>query len=240
MTIQVYNEDCLNIKKYIEKETVDLVITSPPYNIGDCKSQYTNFGDKLPNDVYIRWIGKVFGNILPYLKAGGRVCINLNQTFLVMPIVELLKKIGYTHRATIIWNKKNIPKRTAWGSWKSPSDPNILPPFEYIIVFHKEIPKHVGDKRDIDITKEEFITYTNSLWEFPAIRQTYKHCKAAFPNELPYRLMKLYSYRSDLILDPFMGTGTTLEVAKELDRRSVGFEIVPEIYNEALQRLKIQ
>lgn len=123
------------------------------------------------------------------------------------------------------------------NSWKSPSCPNIINPTEVILVYAKETRKHEGRKEDIDITKEEFIEYTMGIWTMkPASAKKLDH-PAPFPDELPYRLIKLYTYKNDIVLDPFSGTGTTCKMAKKLGRRFYGFEFVEKHYKKSLERL---
>lgn len=233
------NDDCLNMLHYIDVNSIDICITSPLYNIGEYKSLYNGINDNVSIEDYLELLRSVFIKVAQVLKVGGRLCLNLNQMLLMPVIVELVKSCGLIHKSTIIWNKNTIPCRTAWGSWKSPSSPNVLPSFEYIIVFYKGQYKHVGKKENIDITKEEFIKYTNGLWEFAPGRQKLVTMRAAFPRELPYRLLKLYSYVGDVVLDPFAGSGTTLKVASDLGRSSIGFELNKDIFNEAVEKWEV-
>jgi site-specific DNA-methyltransferase (adenine-specific) len=234
--MKLFNTDCINALDYVEPETVSLVCTSPPYNIQDHKDLYQGYDDNVED--YIKYLVDRFEKMFILLRDGGRLCININQMFVMPDVLVAIREIGFTHRATIIWDKANIPKRTAWGSWMLPSNPNLLPPFEYILVFHKGSPKLVGDRKNADITKEEFIEYTNCMWRFPGKVQKYETIKAVFPDELPYRLIKFFTYKGDTVLDPFSGSGTTMRVAQSLGRNSIGFEVSEDIYKEACSVLE--
>ena len=133
---------------------------------------------------------------------------------------------GMIWRGEIIWLKNNLRKLTAWGSWKSPSCPYLSYPFEFIEVFSKDTLKHPGNKEDIDITKDEFIKYVNGHWSMaPETKmKDYGH-PAMFPEELVERCLKLFSYKGDVVLDPFNGAGTTTFVANKLGRKYIGIDM---------------
>lgn len=134
----------------------------------------------------------------------------------------LLRKCGFYFRTKIVWNKNTITSRTAWGSFNSPSNPNILPPFEYIVVVYKGTPRKEGG--ETDLTKEEFIQWTNGLWNItPESKKKIGH-PAPYPVELCVRLIKMFSYVGDTVLDPFTGSGTTGVACKQLNREFIGIE----------------
>jgi site-specific DNA-methyltransferase (adenine-specific) len=130
--------------------------------------------------------------------------------------------------ANITWDKRNVTRRTAWGSWKSPSFPVVNNPLECILVYCKSEKKHIGNKEDADITRDEFIEYTMGVWNMASAKKSKVGHPAPFPDELPYRCIKLFTYQNDLVLDPFVGSGTTVRVAKKLNRKFIGFDISPE------------
>ncbi len=135
-------------------------------------------------------------------------------------------------RGEIIWYKQNMTKLTAWGSWLSANKPSLRDSHEYILVFRKE-----GDRKGIsDITKEEFIKFTQALWHVSAETDNPNH-PAPYPEELIYRIIKLYSFKNETVYDPFLGSGTTSAVAKKLGRNSIGIELNPTYIKMAQDRL---
>lgn len=236
--LTLINDDFLNVD--IATESIDLIITSLPYNLG---VKYNNYDDNKPLEEYLilleRWLGKMY-NIL---KRDGRLCLNipfLNNKFKFDQYFEtrkVLEKIGFKLNTVIVWDKMNMPNRMKWGSWLSALNPHVVPTFELIIVSYKESFKKMR-KGVSDITKKEFLSWTLGLWQIPGENKAKKlgH-PAPFPIEIPYRLIKLYSYVDDVILDPFMGAGTTLKAAKILNRKAIGVEIDVEYYRKALEEL---
>jgi site-specific DNA-methyltransferase (adenine-specific) len=231
---RIYNESCIT---GIEKIgfPVHLVITSPPYNVdlGNnklYKSKYDVYQDNLPLPDYLDFITEVFTRVYNKQEDDGRVAINVN--FLkngMIPMdayyITLMEKIGYHCYTRIIWHKHQVGNRTSWGSYMSPSCPSFPTPIEQILVFYKNSKKLLR-KGVTDILRQEFIDWSLSLWNFPPETQQKKigH-PAMFPQELPYRLIKLFSWIGDTVLDPFVGAGTTAMVAKRLYRNYVGFDV---------------
>lgn len=215
---------------FIPDGVVDLVVTSPPYNVG---IRYSTYDDDQPMDAYLEMLNQVWKECHRVLSPGGRIAINVAGTGRkpYMPlhhyIREQLERIGFGMRGEIIWNKGPI-MRTAWGSWRSPANPALRDVHEYILVFSKG-DWSIGHKGESDLTAEEFVEYTRSVWGFRAAgaNQSPDH-PAPFPLELPSRLIKLYTYKDDLVLDPFNGSGTTCKAAASLGRRWIGVDIDPE------------
>lgn len=233
--------DCLEMIKNIPDDSVDLIITSPPYNVG---IEYNSNDDNLEYESYLNWLKEIFGQAYSKLKNGGRICVNVamesnksGKKYLSNDISNMLEDIGYLRNSTIIWDKQNLSKRTAWGSWKSPSCPNIINPLEVIIVCSKGTRKKTGDKSKIDITKEEFIEYSLGVWKFGSESAKRVKHPAPFPVELPYRCLKMFSYVGDVVLDPFMGSGTTGVACKKLDRDFIGIELDKTYYDIAKERI---
>jgi len=142
------------------------------------------------------------------------------------------------YRGTIIWNKESAAKHTAWGSWKSASNPHIVPRHEYILIFSKDEWRLENGGEESDITDKEFMTYTRSIWNFaPEKRKRVNH-PAPFPRELPYRLIRFYSFPDQIILDMFGGSGTTGVVARELNRKFILIDNSKEYCEYALDRIK--
>lgn len=240
--IDLRQGDCLEIMKDIPDNSVDIVITSPPYNVG---IEYNSNDDNLKYEKYLKWIENVFEAIYLKLKKGGRICVNVamesnknGKKYLANDINNIFEKIGYIRNSTIIWDKQNLSKRTAWGSWKSPSCPNIINPLEVIIVCSKDNRKKEGKKENIDITRDEFIEYSLGVWKFGSESAKRVKHPAPFPKELPYRCLKMFSYINDTILDPFMGSGTTGVVCKELNRNFVGIELDEKYFEIAKKRIE--
>ena len=236
---RIHNEDCIVGLKSLPENSVDLIITSPPYNLN---ISYQDHKDDMSLDSYYDWCQIWIKECFRVLKDGGRFCLQIGcfQPQLNEPsystFTKLFQDVGFTFREFIIWNKNQIPKRTAWGSWMSPSNPRILPPFEMIINFHKGSPKII-QKGETDLTKEEFIQWTNGLWVIAPESAKKRNHPAPFPEELAYRCIKMHSYIGSVVLDPFNGSGTTTSVAKRLGRSYIGFDITSEYCKLAEDRL---
>jgi site-specific DNA-methyltransferase (adenine-specific) len=179
-----------------------------------------------------------------------RLCLNVpldknrfGHESVYADVVTTAKQVGWTYFTTVVWNEGTISVRTAWGSWKSPSAPYIITPVEMIAVFYLD-PARTGWKIDRsskspDITGEEFLQWTNGLWTFNGENAKRIGHPAPFPVELPRRCIKFFTYPSARVLDPFVGSGTTLVACRELNRKGVGFEIDPHYVRVARKRLKI-
>jgi site-specific DNA-methyltransferase (adenine-specific) len=242
-----YLADVLEALKDISDKTVDLVFTSPPYNVG---IEYENHTDKMRYSEYLNWIKKVIEELYRVIKDDGRFVINIPSITdkvdkggyqpLFNDIINISHQVGFKIRNDIIWYKDQVSKRTAWGSFASPSDPYIIQPYEYILVFNKKFKKHVGKKEDIDITKEEFINYSLGFWKIPpeTRKDVLKACPTPFPEELAKRVIKFYSYKGDTVLDPFGGSGTTAYVSILLGRKAIYIDNSKKAFNFAIKRVK--
>jgi site-specific DNA-methyltransferase (adenine-specific) len=154
-------------------------------------------------------------------------------------ITKIAKDIGWKYHSTIIWNEGNISRRTAWGSFMSASAPYVIAPVELILILYKDSWKKTQGSRISDITKQEFMDWTNGLWTFPG--QSKKGAgghPAPFPIELPKRCIKLFSYVGDTVLDPFLGSGTTLMASFLYQRKGIGVDIDKDYCNLAIKRLE--
>jgi site-specific DNA-methyltransferase (adenine-specific) len=217
------------------------MITSPPYNVGK------EYDADLSLKEYLEMLKEVFGEVYRILVNGGRAIINITNVGrkpyipLHSFIIELMLELGYYMRGELIWNKAaSAGGSTAWGSWKSPSNPALRDVHEYILVFTKgNYSRKFTNKGEGEstITKEEFLEYTKSIWSFPTISAKKAGHPAPFPKELPYRCIQLYSYSGDVILDPFCGSGTTCIVAKETKRRFIGIDIDEKYVELATEKL---
>lgn len=231
---KIYNESCLTGIDKIDFP-VHLVVTSPPYNVDLGKNKLNKHGYDIHNDnmtpsEYYWFISNTFKKIWNIQDDDGRVCINVGdrkngEDALHNDIINIMHQIGYKSYTTIIWNKHQVGNRTSWGSFASPSCPSFPVPFEYILCFYKNSKKLLR-KGETDIIKQEFIDWSLSLWNFPPETSMRRigH-PAMFPEELPMRLIKMFSWIGDTVLDPFSGAGTTALVAKKLNRNYIGFEL---------------
>jgi site-specific DNA-methyltransferase (adenine-specific) len=177
------------------------------------------------------------------LKEDGRLCLNIpldknkgGQQSVYADFTAIAKAIGFKYQTSIVWNEQNISRRTAWGSWLSASAPYVIAPVEMIVIFYKQRWKKIT--RGIsDITRDEFLEWTNGVWNFMGESKRKVGHPSPFPVQLPRRCIKLFSYTGDTILDPFLGSGSTLVACLQTERKGVGIEIDPNYCELAKQRL---
>ncbi len=234
------NGDVLDRTSF-DKEIFDLIITSPPYNV-DIK--YNSHQDDITYEEYLNFSEKWISNCFFWAKRQGRFCLNIpldknkgGQKSVGADLTTLAQKIGWKYHSTIIWNEGNISRRTAWGSWLSATAPYVIAPVELIVVLYKDEWKKTNGSRVSDITKNEFMEWTNGLWTFNGESKKRIGHPAPFPIALPYRCIKLFSFVDDIIFDPFAGSGTTLIAANNSNRYSVGLEIDLKYCELAKQRI---
>lgn len=237
--LKIICEDILSTNK-IPENSIDLIVTSPPYNL-DIK--YNSHNDQISYDKYKEFSEKWLTRCFNWLKDDGRLCLNIpldknkgGQQSVGADLTNIAKDIGFNYHSTIIWNEGNISRRTAWGSWLSASAPYVIAPVELIVILYKKQWKKINRKNS-DITKEEFIEWTNGLWTFNGESKKKIGHPAPFPLELPKRCIKLFSYVDDLILDPFMGSGTTLIAAKNNNRKAIGIDVDKDYCDLAKNRI---
>lgn len=264
MLKEILNGDSLQIlKNYIASELIDIIITSPPYNVAH---NYENYNDDLDFVVYLDSMRAIFAECYRVLKVGGRICVNIpfavknkeskQVRFLSVYMTQILNEIGFNEFELISWHKgKDIKhfqgNNTAWGSWKSPSCPSFRPLGESVLVFYKGERTHKGNSQDIDISSEEFKEWTKNVWYFDKEKeQGFENILCAsnnakkdlhpapYPEDLIERLLKIYSYKNDIVLDPFNGTGTTTYVANLLNRQFIGIELSCKYCEIAINRLQ--
>ncbi len=225
----------------IRPSSLDLVVTSPPYNVD---IQYNSHNDRVTYEEYLDFSEKWMGRCFDWLDDDGRFCLNIpldknkgGQQSVGADLTGLAKKTGFSYHSTIIWNEGNISRRTAWGSWLSASAPYVIAPVELIVVLYKNTWKKTGGTGVSDISRDEFMAWTNGLWTFNGEKKTKVGHPAPFPVELPLRCMKLFSFVGDRVLDPFMGSGSTLLAASLCNRQGIGIEIDPRYCELARKRL---
>lgn len=239
---RIYCGDCLEIMSKIPDESVDLIITSPPYNFG--LDEYDTHGDTKTWEEYFNTLYSVWQESYRVLIQGGRICVVIQPLYSdYMPTHHIISRqladLSFLFKAEIMWDKHNYNcKYTAWGSWKSPSMPYFKYTWEFIEVFSKGSHKKTGKKENIDITGEEFKKWVNTKWDVaPEIKMKEFEHPSMFPEEIPYRLIRLFSYVGDLVLDPFNGVGTTTLVAQKLNRNYIGIDISEKYCQKAVERI---
>ena len=211
--------------KELPDNSVHLMITSPPYNVTK------EYDDNLNLEEYLILLKNVWKETYRVLVPGGRACVNIanlgRKPYLPLHsyIIKDMLEIGYLMRGEIIWNKaSSASPSTAWGSWLSAANPVLRDIHEYILVFSKGTFSHASKGKESSILKEEFLEWTKSVWTFPAVSARKIGHPAPFPEELPHRLIKLYSFKQDVVLDPFLGSGTTSLSAIKNSRNYVGYD----------------
>jgi site-specific DNA-methyltransferase (adenine-specific) len=226
--ITIINDDILGTSS-IPADSIDLIVTSPPYNV-DIK--YNSHKDDVSYADYLEFSKKWLRQCHAWLKDDGRFCLNIpldknkgGQQSVGADFIHIAKTVGFNYHSTIIWNEGNISRRTAWGSWKSASAPFVIAPVELIVILYKNVWKKTSGSRVSDVTRDEFMNWTNGLWTFNGESKKRVGHPAPFPLELPKRCVKMFSYVGDTVLDPFMGSATTLIAAAMNGRKAIGLEI---------------
>ena len=226
-TNKVYHKSSENMSE-LPDSSVHLMVTSPPYNVGK------EYDDDLTTTEYMEMLRRVWQEVYRVLVDGGRACINIanvgRKPYIPLSafIASEMIDIGFLMRGEIIWDKQSSAGTScAWGSWQSPSNPVLRDTHEYILVFCKNSfkrPKPPQATKTPTISKEEFLEYTKSVWHFNAESARKVRHPAPFPVELPYRFIQLFTYKNDVVLDPFIGSGTTAVAAGKSNRFFVGYE----------------
>jgi site-specific DNA-methyltransferase (adenine-specific) len=251
----------------LKDRSIHLIITSPPYwQLKDYGSKnQIGFNDSYES--YINHLNLVWSECFRVLHDGCRLCINIGDQFArsvyygrykVIPIhseiIKFCETIGFDFMGQIIWQKATTMNTTGggavMGSFPHPRNGIVKLDFEYILLFKKQgnAPKPTQEqKNNSAMTNEEWNTYFNGHWYFNGAKQD-NHL-AMFPEELPVRLIKMFSFPNETVLDPFMGSGTTALAARKLNRNSVGYEINSEFIpiikekigeNDAFMQVEIQ
>jgi site-specific DNA-methyltransferase (adenine-specific) len=260
---RVINGDTIEVMSEMPEGWVDLVVTSPPYNVG---IQYDTHNDEIVMDEYWEWSEKWLTEVYRLLKDDGRIAINIpyevnvqargGRVFFASELYQVMKKVGFKFYG-IVDLEEDSPHRsktTAWGSWMSPSAPYIYNPKECVILAYKKVhikkvkgePQWKGvpylteeGKNKVAYSeqdKKEFMELVFGQWKYFADTRTLT--KATFSMDIPEKAIKILSYKNDVVLDPFNGSGTSCVAAVVHDRRWVGIELSSNYCEIAKQRIQ--
>ncbi len=249
---RIYHGKSEEVIDQLPDKCVNLIVTSPPYNIdlGNAKTKsqrlrkYDEYDDNKDHDDFLEDRRLFFSRVKRVLTDDARICVNISDTQngrvpLGADFVHLMvRELGYKMYTTIVWNKSGqTSNRLSWGSWLSPSAPSFPTPFEWIYVFAKEHLK-LQHRGETDLDRSEFKDWAFAYWNFPGERRMpeFDH-PAMFPEELAKRCIKMFSYKGDVILDPYNGAGTTCVVAKKYDRKYIGIDLSEKYCETAKNRL---
>jgi len=267
-TNKIINGDCVEVMKTLPESTIDLVVTSPPYNVGIA---YDTHNDEVIMDEYWDFTEKWLTQVYRLLKDDGRVSINIpyetnvqsrgGRVFFVSEFWAIMKKVGFKFFGVVDLEEDSPhrSKTTAWGSWMSPSSPYIYNPKECVILAYKKqhikkvkgVPQWVGVPTDIEMEdgttkkkvvyqdddKKEFMELVFGQWKY--LNDTKQMTKATFSMDIPAKAIKILTYKNDVVLDPFAGSGTSLVAAETLDRRWIGIELSPNYTEVARKRVNL-
>jgi modification methylase len=219
--------------------SVHLMVCSPPYNASKEYDQDLNLEE------YLGLLKRVWEETYRVLVPGGRACINVanlgRKPYIPLHtyIIDQMLDMEFLMRGEIIWNKAaSSSPSTAWGSWRSAANPVLRDVHEYILVFSKSNFRRDSKQKESTITKDNFLEWTKSVWTFPAVSAKKVGHPAPFPEELPHRLIQLFTFKGDNILDPFVGSGTTCLAAHKDGRNYIGYDLNPEYIQLACKRIE--
>lgn len=223
---------------HVPDQSVGLAFTSPPYNAGK------DYDEDLDLEAYLSLIRDVAREVYRVLVPGGRYVVNIANLGR-KPYIPLHahfyaahSSVGFLPAGEIIWRKgKGMNGSCAWGSWCSAKSPRLRDLHEYLLVFVKE---EFGrpDSGTSTISRDDFMAATLSVWDIPPESARRVGHPAPFPMELAERVIRLFSFQEDVVLDPFCGSGTTCAAAKRLGRDYVGYDIVPDYCEIAQERIE--
>lgn len=234
---QIYTHSSENMFE-LPDNSVHLMVTSPPYNVTK------EYDQNLTLHQYLEMMYTVMKEVYRVLVNGGRACVNVanlgRKPYIPLSdyVGRIMSDIGFNYRGQIIWDKAaSAGGSCAWGSWKSASNPSLRDVHEYILVYSKG---DLARKKGKDtITREDFLEWTKSVWKMNTESAKRVKHPAPFPEELPHRLINLYSFEGDVVLDPFIGSGTTAVAAIKNNRKYVGYDISEEYVKIANERIQI-
>jgi site-specific DNA-methyltransferase (adenine-specific) len=215
------------------------MVTSPPYNVGK------EYDQDLSLDDYLGLLARVLEETYRVLEPGGRVAVNVanlgRKPYIPLNhyVAGLLQDVGFLMRGEVIWQKaKSAGGSCAWGSWQSAKNPTLRDIHEYVVIGSKESFRRLRAGEDT-ISREEFLDATVSVWQIqPESARRVGH-PAPFPVALPRRIIELYTFEGDLVLDPFVGSGSTAVAAVESGRHYVGYDVNEEYLAAAAERIAI-
>ena len=240
---QIICADSETYLKTLPDNCIDLVFTSPPYNFG---MDYDNTNDNKDYNQYFNDLFSIFDECIRVLKHSGRFVINIQPIFSDnVPTHHIISNYFLQNKmlwlGEILWEKNHYNcNYTAWGSWKSPSKPYLKYTWEFIEIFCKGELKKEGNSENADISGDEFKKWVLAKWAVAPEHKMKKYGHPAmFPEELAYRVLRLFSFKNDIILDPFCGAGTTCLVAKKTNRNYIGIDISKKYCSIAEDRLQI-
>lgn len=238
--------DAINVLKSrdnADTRRIDLTVTSPPYCLD---MPYANSDDGMPYPQYLDWTFRWLMDLWYVTANGGRLCLNIpldtnrgGERAVYADILAQARLAGWQYKSTIVWNENNISSRTAWGSWRSATAPNLICPVEMILVLYKgsqwkrDRPEGLPQEH---IERNLFMQSTLALWTFNGEKKKRFGHPAPFPEELPRRCIEMFSFPGDLVCDPFLGSGTTGAVCEKRD--FLGIDISPEYVEIAAQRIQ--
>lgn len=232
--------DALEDDKRNGRDAPTLAVTSPPYNL--MKAYLGGGGDARSYHEYLEWSYDWLRSLGGAMGSQARLCLNVPlDTSLGGPrpifadLVRMANEAGWRYRHSIVWNEGTVSGRTCWGSFMRATAPNVISPAEMIAVLHQGEWKR--EPRTSTIERDDFIAWTLGHWTFPGESAKRIGHPAPFPLELPRRLIRLYSFAEDIVIDPFGGSGTTNVVAQQLGRRSIYIDQSAEYAELAKQRL---
>jgi len=219
--------------------SIHLMVTSPPYNVGK------DYDEDLTLEAYLGFLKRAWMEVYRVLVPGGRACINVanlgRKPYIPLHvwIIKDMLECGFRMRGEVIWNKaSSASASTAWGSWRSAANPTLRDVHEYILVFSKDAFRRENTPgKESTISRDEFLEWTKSVWTFPAESAKKVGHPAPFPVELPHRLVQLYTFAGEVVLDPFMGSGQTALAALKSGRHFVGYETNSEYVALAERRI---
>ena len=266
---RVINGDCRQVMGQMPLDSVDLIVTSPPYGVGIA---YDVHDDDMLTEEYLKFTEEWLTKAYEVLKDDGRIALNIpyevnrqdkgGRVFIVSEVWQIMKRIGFKFYG-IVDLEEESPHRsrtTAWGSWMSPSAPYIYNPKECVLLAYKKHhikkvkgqPQWIGEYDQVpdpkdpsmyknklvykDEDKREFIDLVFGQWKYFA--DTKSLTKATFSMDIPTKAIKILTYKNDVVLDPFAGSGTSLVAAETLDRRWIGIELSPNYSEVANSRVK--
>ena len=266
-TNKIINGDCVKVMASLPESCVDLIVTSPPYNVG---IDYDNHNDRLSMEDYWQFTKDWLSESYRILKDDGRIAVNIpyevnvqdrgGRILFMSEFYQIMKNLGFKFFGLVDLdeNSPHRSKTTAWGSWMSPSAPYIYNPKECVILGYKKNhikkvkgePQWKGELVDLeqedgtikqkmmyqDEDKKEFMSLVYGQWEYFA--DTKQQTKATFSMDIPMKAIKILTYKNDLVLDPFAGSGTSLVAAEVSGRRWVGIELSEKYSKVAKDRVQ--